>query len=473
MKSIYNYLTGSFCLIAALMLAMGCSDEYKYETDYSSYKDVKLKVNLTDDNNVLTVKLANGTHAVTIGVTPEEIMIDAKAYIYSLSDETVATISQDGTLTLLKEGETELTARFRGNQDIRTTCTVKVIRDKILVSDVKVPESVTVQEFKRVNLAEQIIVLPASADNPVLSYASADTGIATVDANGIVTGVKEGLTTITATTTDGTEISKEVAIHVVGEVKVSAIELNAASALNGKTVAIGQVFDLGAAVSVSPANASNPDVTYSLVSGEGVVSLDEHGKVKTLADGEARIKIAAADGHGAEATVTLKVDADVKFFERALWFVDTSIVYANGKNYTTDGSTGNPEHLIDGKTGTYLALTKPGKKYNVEVTPADHILFFVVDMGAEQEFNYFQYVHRNTTTNFQAFKISMFGSNDNEHFTAIEEDIAVGPATTSAAVTYEQALALSSYRYIKVVFRDWNKNGGLNITVAEFNVSKR
>ena len=157
----------------------------------------------------------------------------------------------------------------------------------------------------------------------------------------------------------------------------------------------------------------------------------------------------------------------------SLWFVDTSIVYANGKNYTTDNATGNPEHAIDGKDNTYLALTKPGKKYNQEVTPADHVLFFVVDMKAEQEFNYFKYKHRNNNKNFQIFKISMYGSNDNENYTVIQEDIVLGPQTDSKLLEIEQSVALSKCRYIKVEFKDWYKDDGTNVCVAEFNVGKK
>lgn len=475
MKSIYNNLIGSFCLIAVLLLVIGCSEEYKYNTDYSFHDGVTLKVNLVDENNKLSVKLANKTHALTIAVTPEDVFIDSKAYIYELSDNSIASVALNGTLTLLKVGETTLTVKFRGNQEIATSC--KLVVEPTLVSDVIIAEGsdIRVEEEKTLDLAQYVSVIPSSADNKTLLYTvkEGSTEYAEIVEGGIVKGLQKGTATIIVSATDGSEISKELTLQVTGKIPVSEIRLSNVAKLEGKTVAIGQTFNLGAYVTAYPTNASNQVLDYEIVVGEGVISMDANGVVKTLAAGDAEIKISATDEfqEATPQTIKFKVSESQTLFERALWFVDTSIVYANGNNYTVDGSTGKPEHLIDGSNSTYLALTKPGKKYNAEITPADHVLFFVVDMNAEQEFNYFYYRHRNTTVNFQVYAISMFGSNDNENFTAIEEDIVLGGPGYAVELTKD--IALSKYRYIKVVFRDWNRNAGTNATIAEFNVGKK
>lgn len=475
MKSIYNNLIGSFCLIAVLLLAIGCSEEYKYNTDYSFHDGVTLKVNLVDENNKLSVKLANKTHALTIAVTPEDVFIDSKAYIYELSDNSIASVALNGTLTLLKVGETTLTVKFRGNQEIATSC--KLVVEPTLVSDVIIAEGsdIRVEEEKTLDLAQYVSVIPSSADNKALLYTvkEGSTEYAEIVEGSIVKGLQKGTATIIVSATDGSEISKELTLQVTGKIPVSEIRLSNVAKLEAKTVAIGQTFNLGAYVTAYPTNASNQILDYEIVAGEGVISMDANGVVKTLAAGDVEIKISVTDEfqEAAPQTIKFKVSESLTLFERSLWFVDTSIVYANGNNYTEDGTTGKPEHLIDGSNSTYLALTKPGKKYNAEITPADHVLFFVVDMNAEQEFNYFYYRHRNTTVNFQVYAISMFGSNDNENFTAIEEDIVLGGPGYAVELTKD--IALSKYRYIKVVFRDWNRNAGTNATIAEFNVGKK
>lgn len=477
MKIQQNYLIGSICMLAILLVISSCSSEYEYKTDYSAYKNAQLKVNLVDENNTLQLKYANGTHQITIGVVPENLTIDLAGYIYQVSDESIATISQSGLLTMIKEGETELTVRFRGLQEVSTTCKVKITRDPILVSDIKAPEKVKVQEFKTLNLYELITVLPASADNKTFNYVIADETIATIDKSGVITGVHSGSTTVTLTTTDGTNISRTVEITVVGEIKVSKINLNSIANLEGKKVAVGQLFNLGTAVEVLPVNASNQDLTYTA---EGnAVTVDSKGVVTTVRSGSAKVTIAATDGSGVKAQVSFTVDATITLFERALWKVSTSITYANGDNYVKDGSTGMPEHILDGNARTYLSLVKPGKSYNGCVAGGLNVpIFFVVDLGKEQTFSYFKWAHRdgNQYDYLRVWGISLYGSNDGFNFTEIQKGVDLPYASATALIEID--IPTSTYRYVKIGLEKWSDiaggaKSGSNMQISEFNVGKR
>lgn len=322
MKSIYKYLIAPFGLIAALCLAIGCSEEYKYDTDYSSYDNVSLKINLVDENDVLSVKLANKTHALTIAVTPEDAFIDPKAYIYELGDNTVASVSVDGTLTLLKVGETTLTVKFRGNKEITTSCKLKV--EPTLVSDVIISagDGIKVEEEKTVDLAGYVAVIPSSADNQLLTYSVKEgyEDMVEIIEGSVVKGLQQGPAIIMVNTTDGSNISKELNLEVTGKIPVSEIKMNGAEKLNGKKVAVGQAFDLATVITTYPVNASNPDLRYTLVSGADAVSMDEHGLITALAAGEVEIKIEAADDMGVAPAQTIKftVDAAQSWFELRL-----------------------------------------------------------------------------------------------------------------------------------------------------------
>ena len=169
-------------------------------------------------------------------------------------------------------------------------------------------------------------------------------------------------------------------------------------------------------MSVLPVNASDPTLVYELVSGEGVVLLDaDKGIVKTTGAGEAEIRISAHDEfeEAAPKSIKLKVDAALTWFERAFWFVDTTVDYGNGHNYVpeNDGENGKPEKLIDSNNSTYLMMVKPGKPaYNGHKHPDGAEYGFIIDLGGLQEFNLLKWRHRNTNTNFQAFKIKVSGS---------------------------------------------------------------
>ena len=474
MKSIYNYLIGSFCLIAALLLVAGCSEEYKYSTDYSFHENVKLKINLVDENDVLSVKLANSTHALTIAVTPEDVFIDSKAYVYGIDDTSVATIALDGTLTLLKVGTTKLTARFRGNQEISTECTLVV--EPTLVSDLAIVDGddIRVEEEKMIDLAPYLFVVPSNADNQVLRYEVKEgyTDNVEVVEGSVIKGLKKGPAVIIVSATDASGVSIELPLTVTGKIPVSEIRLNRAENMNSKTFAIGQVFDLASVLTISPANASDPTLVYELISGADAVTLED-GVLTTVQAGEVELKISAADEFqiAPSHTIKFKVDAALSWFERAFWFVDTTVDYGNGNNYVPDNTTGKPEDLIDGKTGTYLMLVKPGKPaYNGHRHPTGAEFGFIVDLGGVQEFNCFKWRHRNTSTNFQAFTVSLFGSNNNKDFTLIEDDIELKSTTV---VEPERDIPLSTYRYIKAIYKTYDPTNGSNLCVAEFYVGKK
>lgn len=64
------------------------------------------------------------------------------------------------------------------------------------------PESSSVEIGSTVQLSET--VSPVNASNKSVTFSSSDELVATVDNNGLVTGVGEGIAQITVTTTDGT-----------------------------------------------------------------------------------------------------------------------------------------------------------------------------------------------------------------------------------------------------------------------------
>ena len=471
MKKINQYW-----LIPAILLFMmgagGCSDDYEYSSDYSSYENATLKVALVNEDNVLELNLINGTHTLTMEVTPESLIIDPAAYIYKVSDETVATVDNEGTLTMLKEGETDLTVTFRGNHNLSTTCKVTIA--PILTEALDVPELITVEEEKTYDLASNITVTPSQASHKFV-YTSSDEGVVMVDENGIVTGIKEGNASITVATTDGTNLTETIPVEVVGKIYITEIKLPT-DKVSGKTFVVGQSFSLSAQTTIIPSNASEPVVTYSLKSGEGVASVTEDGIVTALSAGSATILAEAQDDSGITAEITVTIGAG-EWFERALWSIDTNF-RSNAKgestgegvlNYVPDGSTGLPEHMLDGNASTYFALVKPEKgNYNGYVNRnTEH--YFIVDMGAPCEFNEFKWRHRNTTRGMQVHNITLYGSNDGSSFEEIKANIDL--AQSPVEQTFD--LPLSTYRYIKAQFNEWDPVNNYNVTVAEFNVGKK
>ena len=79
------------------------------------------------------------------------------------------------------------------------------VSQTILVTSVSLPATVNVDHGASSTLSAT--VLPGNAINNALNWTSANPGVATVNNNGLVIGISTGIATITATSTDGSNLS--------------------------------------------------------------------------------------------------------------------------------------------------------------------------------------------------------------------------------------------------------------------------
>ena len=89
----------------------------------------------------------------------------------------------------------------------------KEIQDDVLAASISLNRS---QVSLQVGGTSQLIatVLPDSTTNKVVTWISSDSAVASVDGNGIVTALSIGIATITATTTDGSNLSASCVVTV-------------------------------------------------------------------------------------------------------------------------------------------------------------------------------------------------------------------------------------------------------------------
>jgi len=114
-----------------------------------------------------------------------------KTVTWSSSDATTASVTQNGYVTALKSGKVTITAKA-GEKS--ATCEVTITTPVESVSLNKT--TIDLEEGKTFTLIATIN--PSYADEKTVVWATSSTSIATV-VNGVVTGVKEGEATITAT----------------------------------------------------------------------------------------------------------------------------------------------------------------------------------------------------------------------------------------------------------------------------------
>lgn len=468
MKAKFIYLIYTACIFLGLSLFSSCSEKYDYETDYSAYDGMTMNIASTE-NGKLPIYILN-QHDVIMQLSYENLEIGKRGFIYELSDTLVAEINLDGQITPLKPGTSNLKVTFRGNQNITAECIVEIT--PVVITDVVVPEeALKLKEGQSDVLSKYYTVVPADASIQAMTFEVEDPSILSVDKDGKIVALKEGETRVKITTTDGSNIVKYFPVAVLGEVKVASIQLSNILT-NGILLPVGQTVNIADQITVLPANADNPTVSYTVTEGNNsVLTTDSNGNLKAVGTGTATVVISSVDGTNITKEFTVTVDNSTDYY-RLLWKVDTSIVYSDGNNFTPDNDKGAPVQMFDNNTATYFCITKPGKNYNGHNTPSGHQLYFYVDMGAQHEVNYFRWRHRDTQAGFKVHGVTIYGSNDNESYVEIAKDINL-LAHGTAALTPDIDIPLSNYRYIKVDFVKWVQDPFSNLCVAEFWLGKK
>lgn len=170
------------------------------------------------------------------------------------------------------------------------------------VTEVKITSTVTeVKVGETITLTAE--VLPENATDKTVTWTSDNNEVATVK-DGVVTGVKAGDATITASAggkTDKFKVTVKAAATSGGETTtVTVTEVKITSTV--KEVTAGEIITLTA--EVSPADATNKTVTWTS-SNESVATVDSTGKVTGVAAGTATITAKAGEK-------TAAVDVTVK-----------------------------------------------------------------------------------------------------------------------------------------------------------------
>ena len=138
------------------------------------------------------------TLQLSASVKPDKA--SASSFEWASEDTSIATVGQDGMVTGISEGTTEITVKIPGT-NISSKAIVKV--NPVLVSEIEIEKEVY---YILVGDNAQISakVLPENATHKDIVWKSDDNTIASVDENGVVTANKIGETVITASIPDGT-----------------------------------------------------------------------------------------------------------------------------------------------------------------------------------------------------------------------------------------------------------------------------
>ncbi len=272
-------LTGMVMLIAIVMTTFSCKKDEPQDTLVESVVVTPKKVEKTVGDEPMQLKAT---------VTPEKAT--NKKLEWMSSNEKVAMVSQSGLVTFKAKGVATITAKATDKSNKSATCTVTVKEKVVAVTGVKLSKTAISQEEGK---SEQltVTVLPSNATNKAVTWKSSNIAIATVDANGKVTGKKVGKAKITVTTTDGGKTAICEVTITQKQIKVSSVKLD----VHAVTKVKGKELQLNA--TIAPANATNNEITWKS-SDTNIATVDANGKVTCKAKGTATITATAQDGSG-------------------------------------------------------------------------------------------------------------------------------------------------------------------------------
>ena len=189
------------------------------------------------DRYTLTLYAGEEVEQLTATLKPEGTEATIR---WTSSNQTAATVSQDGKVTPLAAGVTVVTAAAG---DYRASCIVTVQPERVRVTGIRFDEPThTLMMGSTVTL--QPIIAPDDATVKNLTWVSSDEQTATVSRTGIVTALSVGETTITATTVDGGH-SAEIKIIVTAAAQLGDVNgdgyIDAADALLCLRASVGLI----------------------------------------------------------------------------------------------------------------------------------------------------------------------------------------------------------------------------------------
>lgn len=145
------------------------------------------KLTLELENEFLSSVDKKKTVEMTVSMDGEII---TEGVEYESSDESIVKINKDNELVAVADGKANITVRYDG---IEATKEVKVITPIKTMTFTSTNSTIRVGK----DLQMKLQVTPAKASMDTIKYTSSDESIATVNSNGIVTGVAPGKVIIT------------------------------------------------------------------------------------------------------------------------------------------------------------------------------------------------------------------------------------------------------------------------------------
>ena len=258
-----------------------------------------------------TITQDNGTLALTATVSPSNAT--DKSVTWSLTDGTgQATINTTGLVTAVANGTVTARATANDGSGIVGSLDITISGQVIPVTGITLTGAGGATTITQDNgsLALTATVAPSNATNKSVTWSIANgTGQATISTAGVVTAISNGTVTARATANDGSGIVGSLVITITGQViPVTGITVTGAG---GSSVISSDNGQLQLTATVTPTNATNQTVTWSITNGTGQATINTTGLVTAVANGTVTARATANDGSGIVGSLVITISGQV------------------------------------------------------------------------------------------------------------------------------------------------------------------
>lgn len=281
-------------LVLAILMTVTLVPSYILQTD-AAKKTIRVK---TIEMNKSSVSVAAGNQ-IKLKATLSPANTTQKTLKWSSDKKKIATVSKDGTVTAVKPGKATITVKVKGTSK-KATCKITVTKAVKVKKITLNKTSLSMQAGSKMTLKASLT--PKNTTQRTITYKSSAPSVVKVSKQGVVTAVKKGSATITATV-KGTSKKAVCKVTVTAKKKVSVTAVKFAK----KKMTLKQGETVQATVTVSPSNATNKAVTYTS-SNKNVATVDANGKIQAKEVGQTVITATAKDGSKKKASMTVVVE---------------------------------------------------------------------------------------------------------------------------------------------------------------------
>jgi uncharacterized protein YjdB len=279
-----------------------------------------LKVNVIQLSQSVSITPESGKAVVGRTVKLKTTVLPKNAndqtVTWSSNDESIATVNAKGVVTIMSIGTANITATSNADAAISATIPVQGVQ---LAQSVALDSELYAVVLGQTTQLHQT-VLPDTTTDQSVTYKVGNSRIASVDANGLVTALKGGKTTVTVTTADGSKKSDSATVQVL--VPVTGVSYKY------RDVRVGVGNRNSYTASIAPSSATNKNMTW-VSSDKSIATVSgttNRFYVKGLRWGRCKVTGTTEDG-----SFSVDVNVNVGSLNKAITVLDATI--KDGKPY--------------------------------------------------------------------------------------------------------------------------------------------